>query len=148
MHRARPRVIPSNRWIVLVVGVIAVSSIALSDSVVRIDGTGKYLIPGLWDMHVHAWQADGAAAMLPLFVVNGVTGIREMWGDLAVVAAIRAAVDSGKQVSPRWVVAGGLVDGAPPWLPGAVVAADPQRGRQVVDSLAPSGQRSSRSIRC
>src|SRR6516162_9813059 len=39
-----------------------------------IDATGKFLIPGLWDMHVHWYQPD----YLPLFTVNGVTGVRVM----------------------------------------------------------------------
>src|SRR5262249_48441216 len=42
-----------------------------------VDATGKFLIPGLWDMHVH-WQEKD---YLPLFTVNGVTGIRIMWGE-------------------------------------------------------------------
>ena len=41
-----------------------------------VDGTGKFLIPGLWDMHVH-WYLESS---LPLFVANGVTGVRLMWG--------------------------------------------------------------------
>ena len=41
-----------------------------------IDATGKFLIPGLWDMHVH-WSDT---AYLPLFLANGVTGVRIMWG--------------------------------------------------------------------
>src|SRR5438552_4671173 len=41
-----------------------------------IDATGKFLIPGLWDMHVHWYLKD----YLPLFIANGVTGVRLMWG--------------------------------------------------------------------
>src|SRR4051812_6610758 len=41
-----------------------------------IDATGKFLIPGLWDMHVHWYHSD----YLPVFIVNGITGIRIMWG--------------------------------------------------------------------
>ena len=47
-----------------------------------IDGTGKYLIPGLWDMHVHTffgdWVPGGKEVTLPLFIANGITGIRDM----------------------------------------------------------------------
>ncbi len=42
-----------------------------------IDASGKFLIPGLWDMHTH-W---GEIEYLPLFLANGVTGLRIMWGD-------------------------------------------------------------------
>ena len=43
-----------------------------------VDGTGKYLIPGLWDMHVHAVFAERIDSMFPMFVANGVLGIRDM----------------------------------------------------------------------
>src|SRR5262249_30385329 len=43
---------------------------------VVIDGRGRFLIPGLWDMHVH-WYDE---RFLPLFLANGVTGVRQMWG--------------------------------------------------------------------
>jgi adenine deaminase len=48
-----------------------------------IDASGKYLIPGLWDMHVHIFNQVSRRApnawYFPLFVANGVTGVREMW---------------------------------------------------------------------
>ena len=47
-----------------------------------VDGTGKYLIPGLWDMHVHLefgdWFPDAKYVSLPLFIANGVTSVRDM----------------------------------------------------------------------
>jgi hypothetical protein len=81
-----------------------------------IDATGKYLIPGLWDMHVHirgsiigstSNSAGENEAMLPLYLTNGVTGIREMGGDLVeLVLKWRADVESGKRVAPRIVTCG------------------------------------------
>lgn len=47
-----------------------------SDSTKIIDGTNKFLIPGLWDMHVHVHQYE--ERFFPLFVAHGVTGIRDM----------------------------------------------------------------------
>src|SRR5258705_7672420 len=44
-----------------------------------IDATGKYLIPGLWDMHVHTGYKE---TYLPLYIANGITGVRDMGGDL------------------------------------------------------------------
>ena len=46
---------------------------------VVVDGTGKFLIPGLWDMHVHSLKISPQYNH-PLFIANGVTGVREMWG--------------------------------------------------------------------
>ena len=51
-----------------------------------VDGTGKFLIPGLWDMHVHTffgtWVPGGKDVTLPLFVANGITGVRDMGSEL------------------------------------------------------------------
>src|ERR1700674_2829783 len=50
-----------------------------------IDASGKFMIPGLWDMHVHAFFDDrgkaGRDVTLPLFIANGVTGVRDMGSD-------------------------------------------------------------------
>ena len=52
---------------------------------VHVDGSGKFMIPGLWDMHVHmvfgTWFPRGKEITLPLFVANGVTGVRDMGGE-------------------------------------------------------------------
>ena len=44
-----------------------------------VDGTGKFLIPGLWDMHVHSLKMSPQYTH-PLSIANGITGVREMWG--------------------------------------------------------------------
>lgn len=46
---------------------------------VVVDGTGKFLVPGLWDMHVHSLKIAPQYTH-PLFIANGITGVREMWG--------------------------------------------------------------------
>ena len=46
---------------------------------VVVDGTGKFLIPGLWDMHVHSLKISPQYTH-PLSIANGITGVREMWG--------------------------------------------------------------------
>jgi imidazolonepropionase-like amidohydrolase len=52
------------------------AEVAVPEGAKMIDGHGKFLIPGLWDMHVHFSNQ----ASMPLFVANGVTGVRVMWG--------------------------------------------------------------------
>src|SRR5262245_46977098 len=65
-----------------------------------VDGTGKYLIPGLWDMHVH-WYDD---RFLKLFLANGVTGVRQMFG-MPHLLKWRARIERGDLLGPHQVLA-------------------------------------------
>jgi imidazolonepropionase-like amidohydrolase len=80
-----------------------------------IDATGQYLIPGLWDMHVHSafgdWFPGGREIILPLFIANGVTGVRDMGGDIPVLMEWREDVAEGKIIGPRMVISGPMLDG-------------------------------------
>jgi len=113
--------------------------VVLGDEVFTIQGSGKYLIPGLWDMHAHAIDRDGKDLFPELFVANGVTGIREMWGDLEIAEDIRSEAGEGRRVIPRLVVAGNLIEGKDPFWPGSNVASTPEAGRALVDSLVAAG---------
>ena len=77
----------------------------------EIDGKGKFLMPALWDMHVHFFDAERT---LPLFVANGVLGVRELGGPMDDVMKWRADAAGNKIVSPRIVTAGRILDGDPP----------------------------------
>src|SRR5215468_7272051 len=80
-----------------------------------INANGQYLIPGLWDMHVHSafgdWFPGGRDVILPLFVANGITGVRDMGGDIPVLLKWRREIASGEIVGPRMVVSGPMLDG-------------------------------------
>src|SRR5579863_7347337 len=98
---------------------------------------GLYMIPGLWDMHVHVWETDRA---FPMFIANGVLGVRNMGGHLDELKRWRAQVASGELLGPQMVISGPLVDGLNPAHPDrAVVVHDPAEGRAIVDSLKQSG---------
>ena len=77
-----------------------------------ISGAGKFLIPGLWDMHVHLSMAGRNA--LPVFLAAGVTGVRDMGGD-PIVIRWRDSVASGVLQGPRIKAAGIIVESAR-WL--------------------------------
>lgn len=64
-----------------------------------VDGTGKYLIPVLWDMHVHAMYASRLDRWMPLFVANGVLGVRDMGSPmkLADVKRLREEIAAGSR---------------------------------------------------
>ena len=108
-----------------------------------VDGSGKYLIPGLWDMHVHQvfgdWLPRDEKVVLPLFVANGITGVRDMGGDLDVLKEWRAATAAGKLLGPRMIIAGPMLDGPVPRFPSSAPVANAAGGRKVVDDLKARG---------
>jgi imidazolonepropionase-like amidohydrolase len=105
-----------------------------------VDGRGKYLIPGLWDMHVHlSWPPGVARIFLPLLVANGVLGARDMHSILPVIDSIRRAVISGAMVGPRLVIAGPAIDGPNSYLPAARIVTTPAEARAAVRELKASG---------
>src|ERR1700686_529780 len=112
-----------------------------------IDATGQYLIPGLWDMHVHSafgdWFPGGRDIILPLFIANGVTGVRDMGGDLPVLFAWRKQIAAGKIVGPRMVISGPMLDALLPEgklrFPSSVAVTTPASAVAAVDSLKAQG---------
>jgi hypothetical protein len=107
-----------------------------------VDGRGKYLIPGLWDMHVHALFPERVGSMFPMFVANGVLGIRDMGTSmpLADIERLRQEIASGSRPGPRFVAAGPLLDGRPkPLRPNFLAITTPEQGRSTVDSLKADG---------
>ena len=81
-----------------------------------VDGTGKFLIPGLWDMHVHLWEST---PMFPLYLANGVTGVRDMGSDFTRTNRWRK-----EPLAPRVYTSGPAIDGKAsnePRLPVVVV---------------------------
>ena len=107
-----------------------------------IDGHGKYIIPGLWDMHVHSlWDAERPAAFFPLFLANGVTGVREMGGPMPAADQVRwrSRISSGATLGPRLAVSGPFVDGSTPIWPGSIKVSTADEGIEAVDSLRRAG---------
>lgn len=106
-----------------------------------VDATGKFLIPGLWDMHVHALVDSRLATFFPLFLANGVTGVRNMGSPmpLARIAALRAESDEGQILAPRIVASGPIVDGPRSGVAAPVIVTTATEARHTVDSLHRSG---------
>jgi hypothetical protein len=77
-----------------------------------IDGSGKYLIPGLWDAHVHLTYDDELTTGMPhLFLYYGVTSVRDTGGLLHEIKPVVAAMRSPGAVAPRVYFSGPLLDG-------------------------------------
>ncbi|GJM34214.1 MAG: amidohydrolase [Saprospiraceae bacterium] len=113
-----------------------------------IDGSGKYIIPGLWDMHAHPddpemWRMPPDAAsrdlLLPLFVLYGVTGIRDMAGSMETIKAWKTNIKKKELLGPEVFACGPLLDGPNPMWDGSVGIASLDKVRIVVDSLKATG---------
>ncbi len=111
-------------------------------SAVVVDGAGKFLIPGLWDMHVHGASDDRAPWSHLLFIANGVVGVRDMSGPLDAHAwrTNQASKPSSNQdPSPTIFLGSPIVDGPNPVWPDSIVVADEAQARAVVDQQQQRG---------
>jgi imidazolonepropionase-like amidohydrolase len=107
-----------------------------------VDAGGRFLIPGLWDMHVHSLVEGRPDYFFPLFIANGVTGVRDMGGSMPFdrINQIRKDLQSGKMVGPRLgAVAGKILDGPGTQLNVAIPVADPNEARQIVRTFKQGG---------
>lgn len=108
-----------------------------------VDASREYLIPGLWDMHTHVYfgrtAADGSDFILPMFLANGITGVRDMGSDLDSVLQARADIAAHKMLGPRMVVSGPMLDGPKSHYKAMILVATPEDGRKAVDALKARG---------
>jgi imidazolonepropionase-like amidohydrolase len=120
-----------------------------------VEATGRYIIPGLWDMHVHSVAnvaldraIESVAAHewhFPLFLAHGVTGVRNMndgTGDatLELTKSVRRQLAEGNlRGPPRFLTAGPSVDGDPPLGSNPVIVRTAAKARAAVDQLASNG---------
>jgi len=108
-----------------------------------VNARGYFLIPGLWDMHVHLvfgeWFPDAADISLPMFIANGVTGVRDMGSELQEVQNWKDEIEAGRMLGPRIYTAGPMLDGPKPRFPSSIAITTPEDGRRAVDQLKDRG---------
>ena len=111
-----------------------------------LDGTGMFVIPGLWDMHVHAYFTNDTAkfhstseVMLPLFIANGVTGVRDLGSNLEATLAARDSVALHQLIGPRMLVSGPMLDGPTSRYAAAIKVATADEARTAVRTLKERG---------
>jgi hypothetical protein len=104
-----------------------------ADAVV-LEAKGKFVIPGLWDMHVHWYESES----LPLFIANGVTGIRMMHG-VTEHHEWRSKIETGKILGPRMWIAGMVIDGPRPIWPGTLAVGTADEAVRTVTGIRKSG---------
>ena len=99
-----------------------------------VDLTGKYVVPGLIDGHVHLQRWT-----LPRFLAAGVTTVRDVHGTFDSVLALREQANLGSLISPRIFSAGAMIDAAPATYSDAFVVGGANDARKAVDKLAVTG---------
>lgn len=108
-----------------------------------IDAGGKFLIPGLADMHVHltgAGEPTGSREfILPLLIANGVTTVRDMGGKVELLKQLRSEIDNGQRLGPQIFFTGPYLDGDPPGYQPAIVVKTAADARNAVDLLSREG---------
>ena len=105
-----------------------------------VNGNGRYLIPGLWDMHVHFRGGDSLAAAnkksLALYLAHGITTVRDAGGDLTPsIFQWRQEMESGRLAGPRIFTSGPKIDGPGAYWPGSLAVETPAQIRRALDSL-------------
>ena len=115
-----------------------------------LNGSGKFLIPGLWDMHIHLddpelWpmhvSRQDKEKIFPLLIANGITGVRDMGGSLEQLRQWKEKINLGEMLGPRMFISGPFVDGPFPefgWL-GSLRVTTESEGREAVRSLSRRG---------
>lgn len=107
-----------------------------------VDGADGYLIPGLWDSHVHIFSSPAEPeTALPLYLINGITGIRDMgalW-PITEQQALKERIETGEVLGPRLILSGAWVDASPGSWPGMFLADTPDQANDVVAQIASEG---------
>ncbi len=104
-----------------------------------IDGRGQFLLPGLWDMHMHI--IGEPMLYFPLFLANGVTGIRYMGGTImpAEWRTLKEKIAAGQIPGPRVYAGSPILDGPKPAWPGSIAVADAEAGRRIAAEMKEQG---------
>ena len=100
-----------------------------------VDATGKFLIPGLWNMHIHPLDEKD---YLALFIANGVTGVRVMRGE-PMYHKWRREISAGKLIGPRLVIASPFIDGPDFIFSGSIIVSNQDEGRRAVRKVKKEG---------
>ena len=105
-----------------------------------IDATGKFLIPGLCDMHIHSGGYENGKKYFPRLIANGITGVRDMGSPLDEILRLRREVEAGEIIGPHMIIAGPIVQGPLPFKMSLFISVNNEaEARQTVISLKGRG---------
>ena len=107
----------------------------------KIDGTGKFVLPGFWDNHIHLRGGDSLfnenKDLLPLFIINGITTVRDAGGDMTLaIHQWQEEIASGNLIGPTIYTAGPKIDGPDPTWAGSIEIDSISDIKKALDSLA------------
>ncbi|MCC5913882.1 MAG: amidohydrolase family protein [Balneolaceae bacterium] len=135
-----------NRYLYIRDGVISEITETPSDveSAETIDGSGRWLIPGLWDMHVHFRGGEELieenANLLPLYIAHGVTSVRDAGGDVTPsIMEWRSEIQNGERSGPYIYTSGPKIDGPGYRWPGSIAVENLDDIHAAMDSLESIG---------
>ncbi len=127
----------------LIAAVGGFSSVSIPRNAQIIDASGKFLIPGLVDSHVHltgAGEPNGSREFfLPLLLANGITTVRDMGGYLESLIPLRRDIQEGKRLGPETFFAGPYLDGSPPSFQPSLVVSNGVEAAEDVHTLVQQG---------
>jgi hypothetical protein len=150
LHPEQTVLIARNR----IVAVGSTNEVRIPDNADLVEAAGGYLIPGLWDMHVHSvanvaldmpvGSVTNADWHFPLFLAYGITGVRNMNDasadpTLELTNSVKRRLAEGDILGPRLLTNGAAVDGDPPLTSNPVVVRTAVEARGVVNQLADHG---------
>lgn len=101
-----------------------------------VDGTGKFLIPGLWDMHTHNWWNLHFSNH---YVANGVLGVRNMYTPMNFITPLKDSINQNLIVGPKYYAAGRVLEGKKPDFPDWIVVDSLHKIKPALDSLQSEG---------
>ncbi len=114
----------------------------------EVDARDQFIIPGLYDMHAHILYSklpqkeNGIdypwSEYLNLMLASGITGYRDMWGEIPLAQQVRKESKEGKRLSPRFTITGNFISNVS-WFPGGVIVTDTMEVKPKVDSLIKMG---------
>jgi len=137
LHPAQTVLVKGDR----IVAIGPTDVVEISGGADVVEGTGGYLVPGLWDAHVHS--AGSVGWHFPLYIAHGITSVRNLHTGvndaLDFVLSIKQRVGAGELLGPRFLANGAVVDGDPPVWPGSVVVRNAEEASAAVDRLADGG---------
>jgi imidazolonepropionase-like amidohydrolase len=99
-----------------------------------VDAKGRFILPGLWDMHAHFEQVEWG----PIYLAAGVTTVRDCGNEFEFITAVRDAVAQGRGLGPR-ILAAGIVDGTGPLALSVQRVDTPEQAKQWVDRYHAAG---------